>query len=212
MPGRPPLAAVLLAAGRAERYGGGKLGESLGAGVTVVARTLLGLLALDAATLDGVWLTGREPELRRWLGPLGDDPRVHFVSVPAGLGQGDSLAAAARALPPGMDVVVVLGDQPFAAPAAVSAVLARRDEAAAVAAMADGRRLPPAFFAAALRGALEGLGGDRGARDLLARLDAPAVTLDDGDWSLDLDRREDLTALRLAAARDPILASVEVGR
>lgn len=207
MPARPRVSAVLLAAGRAERFGGGKLGAELLPGLTILARSLLGLLDEEAGLDGDVWLVGQAAVVGPWLGHLAGHPRLTLVESSPDGGQGDSLAAGVRALPAGDAVLVALGDQPFAAPTAVRAVLARHRRApaqAAVAAGQDGRRMPPVLFAPHLRGELEGLRGDRGARDVLSSVGAATVEMGAGAWALDVDRREDLAALRTAAARDPI--------
>jgi molybdenum cofactor cytidylyltransferase len=212
MPTSPKVSAVLLAAGRAERFGGGKLGVELAPGLSVLGRSLLGLLD-PASGLDGdVWLVGHREEIAPWLGALIDAPRVHVVEVGSGGGQGDSLAAAASAVPAGQAVLVALGDQPFAAPFATAAVLERHRGApgeAAVAAALGGRRMPPALFAPSVRPALERLSGDQGGRVLLESVGAAAVELGEGDWAVDLDRPEELARLRAAAARDAIVAAHE---
>lgn len=210
----PTVSAVLLAAGRAERFGGAKLGASLGASLTVLARSVLGLLAPEAGLTGDVWLVGRRAEAEPWLAGLFGHPRVHLVEVHAGGGQGDSVAAGARAVPEGEAVLVALGDQPLAAPRAVAAVLARyrQGAATAVAAACDGHRMPPVVFGPKWRARLSALTGDEGARAVLADARPALVELGQGAWALDLDRPQELARLREAAARDPIVCGVlEVG-
>jgi molybdenum cofactor cytidylyltransferase len=202
-----PVCAIVLAAGRSERFGADKLGQRLASGESVLGRCVRGLVAPAAGVDGGVWIVGRSAEAAAWLGPLCDDLRVHWVERGRDGGQGDSLAAGVRALPAGAAVVVALGDQPFAAPAAVRAVVDRlralaRDDAAAIAAAGD-VSLPPAAFGPAWRTALANLAGDVGARSLVAGNDRVArVDLGWGAWALDLDRPRDLDALR-AAEDDP---------
>ena len=209
MPGSPSFAAVLLAAGHAERFGGGKLGALLAPGMTVLRRGVLGLLCAEGGLGGDVWLVGRPGEVGPWLGDLADEPRVHLVEAPNGGGQGDSLAAGARALPEKSALLVVLGDQPLAAPGAVAAVLGRMrgtPGVTAATAASGGRRMPPVAFGAGHRPALERLTGDEGARSVLSAASPAVVELGAGAWALDLDRPEDLPQLRAAARLDPIVA------
>jgi len=203
MPDSPPVCAVVLAAGRAERFGGGKLGVALAGAETVLARTVRG--ALDPSVgAAGVWLAARRAEAAPWLGPLAQ--RVHWVEVEAGGGQGDSLAAAARALPPGARILVVLGDMPLSVPGAAARTVAALAHAPAgtraAACVRDGVRMPPAVFAAPMRPGIEALGGDRGARALLGGAGVAEVDPGGGPWHLDLDRPGDLGALRQAAEEE----------
>jgi molybdenum cofactor cytidylyltransferase len=216
--GRAPVAALVLAAGRAERYGGEKLGEALPGGESVLAHTVRGLLAPEAG-VDRVWVvTADRHRADAWLG--GEDglgSRVRWVEVSGAGGMGDSLAAGARAAPAGWALAVVLGDQPFAAPAAVGAVVealgrSGRPDAVAVA-LRRGLAMPPAAFGPAWREELGRLTGDVGARALVGRAGATAqgVELGEGAWALDLDRPEDLAAL-WAAAQAPGGAAGRAGR
>lgn len=204
--GRAPVAALVLAAGRAERYGGEKLGEALTGGESVLAHTVRGLLAPKAG-VDGVWVvTADRARAEGWLGGRGGlADRVGWVEVSDKGGMGDSLAAGARAVPAGWALAVVLGDQPFAAPAAVGAVVealgrSGRPDAVAVA-LRHGLAMPPAAFGPAWREELGRLTGDVGARALVGRggTAVQGVELGEGAWALDLDRPEDLPALRAAA-------------
>lgn len=208
MPGRPTVCALLLAAGRAERFGGDKLGQRLPGGHSVLARTVRGLFDRRSGVDGGVWLVARRAQALPWLGDLADTPSLHWVEMAWGLGQGDSIAAGASALPTGAATVIVLADQPFAAPEAVAAVvgaLADGPDERVATARAGGVRTPPVAFGPAWRGRLTTLRGEAGARSLVAAAaDVVDVDLPDGPWRLDLDTLDDLQRLVTAGASDTL--------
>lgn len=113
-----------------------------------------------------------------------------------GRGMGASLAAAIAAAGDAGGWVVALGDMPCIRPATIARVRRAIEGGALIAAPAsrDGRRGHPVGFAASLRGELEALDGDRGARELLRRHGATVALLrcDDPGIHFDVDVREDL--------------------
>jgi CTP:molybdopterin cytidylyltransferase MocA len=166
-----------------------------------------GLLAPGAGVDGGVWVVGRRAQAAPWLGALIGEAAVHWVEMPWGYGQGDSVAAGVRALPAGVGIVVALGDQPFAAPAVVGAVVgalkAAASPAGAAVATAGGVRTPPVAFGPTWRARLEGLEGEIGARALLARSDdVMEVALGGGAWQFDLDTQDDRRTLSAIASED----------
>jgi CTP:molybdopterin cytidylyltransferase MocA len=175
-----PLVAVL-AAGRATRFGGGKL-EALCAGKPL-ARWALDAVA-EAGLPPGTLVTGPDSGLMAegWEYLINPDPAQ---------GLGSSLALAARrALELGVPtMLVLLADMPLLSPAYLRLVAAA--PAPAATRQADGRPGVPALLDRALLQRATALTGDRGAGPLLADvrlLDAPRGTL------FDVDTREDLAA------------------
>lgn len=127
------------------------------------------------------------------------EPPPGFRSVtnpdPAG-GQGGSLAlgvAAARAAGAAA-VLVMLADMPFVSSEHLQRVLARRDGPDTLVASGHGeRRMPPALLGCYWFPTLEGLTGDRGARDLL---DRAVLVPAEAHELVDIDRPDDLAAAR----------------
>jgi CTP:molybdopterin cytidylyltransferase MocA len=168
-----------LAAGRATRFGGGKL-EALCAG-RPLARWALDAVA-GAGLPPGVLVTGPDSGLVA-------DGWQRLINPHPAEGLGTSLALAARTAREqgARAMLVLLADMPL-----VSADYLRRVAAApapAATRQADGRPGVPALLDRAMLERAAGLTGDRGAGPLLAGallLDAPAGTL------FDVDTREDL--------------------
>jgi len=188
------VAAIVLAAGEARRYGSQKLLTPLH------GRPLL-QHALDAActsSLDPVVIVlgADADEIARCI----DAGRARVVRNPEyATGQASSLRAGVRAVAHDVDAaVVLLGDQPLVTPALLAAIVARQRETAAAAVMClqDGRRSPPTLLHRDLFSAIESLRGDVGAREIIARrsdvarldVDRALARLDDIDTPGDLDR------------------------
>lgn len=173
------LTLVLLAAGRGERFGGGKL------------RALLHgrPLADHAAALFAAL-----PFERRWA-VVGDDDcglaQWGFELVRAGgPGQGDSLAAgvkAAAAFEP-RGIMIALADMPFVDAGHVTA-LAEQFDGERIASSDGARLLPPALFGPAWYARLGAISGDRGARELLF---GAKCTVAAGSSLRDIDTIEDI--------------------
>jgi CTP:molybdopterin cytidylyltransferase MocA len=177
-----PCVAVL-AAGRAERFGGGKL-EAMCAGKP------LGRWALDAVAeaglKPGMIVTGPEGAsfAEGWTRLINPEPEAGLAS---------SLALAARmALAGGFKaMLVLLADMPLVAPGYLRELAAA--PAPAATRQPDGRAGVPALLNHALIGKASELTGDRGAAPLLHRarlLDAPAGSLLDVDTPGDLAEAE----------------------
>jgi molybdenum cofactor cytidylyltransferase len=185
---------VLLAAGAGERFGAGKLLAPVG-DVPMAVAALRSL----APAVDRVVAVVRPGcgELAHLLMAEGAS-----VSVFAGAkrGMGASLAWGVGLLPGSIDgLVVALADMPCIRGATISAVAQAVADGALVAAPAvGGRRGHPVGFAACLRGELERLGGDEGARMLVeshtARL--RLIACDDPGIFFDVDTPAQLGALR----------------
>jgi molybdenum cofactor cytidylyltransferase len=196
--GTGPIAGLLLAAGSGVRFGGRKLLAPLpAASHGVAAGTPIGVAACFhlAAALPRVVavVRRRDAALREHLLATGADvmecDRAHE-------GMGATLAFAVAATADAAGWIVALADMPWIAPATIEHVAARlRAGASIVAPMHAGQRGHPVGFAAPWYGALAALGGDEGARSVIARYAAAVQTfeVDDPGVLRDVDRREDLT-------------------
>lgn len=178
---------AILAAGRSERFGeADKLLADLG------GRPLAGWAASAMAELP---LTARCAVCRGTVAAVFEGYRI--LSAPEGSGQAESLRAAlwfAREMG-ASDLLIVLADMPLITAADMEAVLARG--AAGAAAATDGRtRLPPVCIPAALFGALDGLDGDAGARELLGAVAAEQLVRVPSGRVRDVDTAADLEAIR----------------
>ena len=115
-------------------------------------------------------------------------------------GMGASLAAAIAAAPDAEGWIVALGDMPLVDPRTIEYVRKALERGAPMAAPYDrtGRRGHPVGFSRALRDELLALGGDVGARDLLARYAGMVerIVTDDPGIFVDIDTREDLEGMR----------------
>jgi molybdenum cofactor cytidylyltransferase len=185
---------ILLAAGRGERFGGGKLlvplpaGSHAGAALGVAAcRNLCAALgdvvavvrtgddALAAAfAREGAWVV---------------------VAERAAEGMGASLAAGIAAAGAADGYVVALADMPWVAPATIRAIVEALRSGASIAAPRHlGKRGHPVGFAAAHRDELLALSGDSGARTIVeanASL-VDFVDVDDAGVLADVDVPADL--------------------
>jgi molybdenum cofactor cytidylyltransferase len=195
------VAAILLAAGRSSRYraaGGAEVsklvadyrGEPL---VRAVARA-----ALASRAAPGVVVTGhaREDVEAALAGlPLGFTHNPDFAS-----GLASSLKAGVAALPESaIGALVLLGDMPAVAPAAIDRIVSAfvaGPAALAVAPIVAGRRGNPVLLSRALFGRIARLEGDEGARRLLSALEVTEVPFDDAGVALDIDTPEDLVTAR----------------
>jgi molybdenum cofactor cytidylyltransferase len=203
------IVALVLAAGRGGRFGGGKLVAPF-AGVALVRGRVRAVLG------------GGVDEVHVVVGPGGEPVAAALEGLPvrvrrhagAAEGMGSSLAAGIASLGSGTSAVLVaLGDQPTIAAAVVAALVARWRQAAATGRAAivvpvyRGERGHPVLFDASVLPELRVLDGDVGARGVVARdpsrvallaLDLPAPP--------DVDTPEALDALERAAGRPEPLA------
>jgi molybdenum cofactor cytidylyltransferase len=189
------IVGIVLAAGAGARFGGAKVVAPF-RGIAVVRHVVDRLFAGGVASVL-VAAGEHEGAIREAL--LGTEATIVPVAD-AGSGMSASLSAAVAALPDAAaGFCVALGDQPLIDPALVQRL---RDtwgssNAAAVVPMYRGR-VPghPVFFDATMRSRLQGLQGDRGARDLLSSMGDRVSWLDvDQAAPVDIDTPDDLRRL-----------------
>ena len=181
------VAAILLAAGRSERFGSDKLLAPL-AGEPVALHAAERLAGLD--TRWRVAICREASPLAEQFAALGFDVLINphpaqGLSSSLALGIAYAEANGARA------ALVALGDMPFVGAAHLSALLAAFDagKAPVVASAKEGIAMPPALFARSYFDRLREGEGDRGGRVLLAEATLVAA---DPDELADIDRPEDM--------------------
>lgn len=185
------MAAILLAAGRSERFGaddklladlGGKplalhaasMLAGLGAGQLIaVCRSANGALAQALGAMGFAIVVNPQPE------------RGLSTSLACGVEQASRSSARAALL--------CLADMPFVTAAHIAQLTARWDEVSApvVASTNGDAAMPPAIFARAKFAQLQSGGGDRGGRGLIAG--APLVEASTKELT-DIDRPRDMPA------------------
>jgi molybdenum cofactor cytidylyltransferase len=194
------LVGILLAAGRATRYGADKLLAPLPSGETLA---LVAAHHLREGLDDGSKACARllavlrpeQPELGERLAAAGFEL---VVSDDARAGMGRSLALAVAASPDATGWLVALSDMPAIRPETIAQVAAALDTGAGIAApFHAGRRGHPVGFAASWRDALTRLDGDIGARDLLREAGDALLRIetDDPGVLLDIDTPDDFALL-----------------
>jgi molybdenum cofactor cytidylyltransferase len=184
------IVGLLLAAGAASRFGSDKLLHRLPHGVPIGVQAarhlkaeLEAVVAVVNATSDGLaaMLRAEGCEI--------------CVCRNAAEGMGASLACAVRSAGPADGYLIALADMPFIRPSSIAAV---RDALAGGAALAApyfrARRGHPVGIAGRLRAELESLGGDEGARRIVAAHEAELMKVPVGDPGVirDIDRPADL--------------------
>ena len=207
------VAAIVLAAGEATRYGSQKLLTPLRGRPLLQhaidaanASSLSPVVIVLGADADAIapriepgrarivrnpeYATGQASSLRAGVRTLSSEATADGAAA-ASAGSGDVTTSADAA-------VVLLGDQPLVTGALLDAIVARQRETASAAVMClqDGRRSPPTLLHRDLFPEIEALRGDTGAREILARRDDVATLvvdrafagLDDIDTPTDLSR------------------------
>ena len=197
------IAGVVLAAGASRRFAGGA--QTLvapAAGKPVVRWTVERILAsrLDAVVV----VTGHDADgVRAALDRL----PVRIVHNPAfARGLGASLQAGVAALSDdAAAAVIALGDQPTVSTAVIDSLIDAWHERRMpiVAPLYRGVRGNPVLFARSLFAELQAVGGDHGARDIIAGSPDRATLVDvDADMPLDVDDRSSLDAVSRALTAD----------
>lgn len=184
------IVGLLLAAGSAKRFGSDKLLHPLQHGVPIAvqaARHLKNQIQRVVAVV--------RPQSDDLAGLLQAEGCEVVVCPNADEGMGTSLAFAVRAAGPAEAYLIALADMPFVRPTSIGAL---RDALAGGAQIAvpyfRTRRGHPVGISGAFRGELEALGGDEGARGLLAAHETKLVKVPVGDPGVirDIDLPEDL--------------------
>lgn len=177
---------VLLAAGRSERFGGGKLAADLG-GVPLGLHVVHALAELPFRARVAV------------VGPAALDYAAHGFRVIRNGDPARDMASSLRlgvAAAEGAAVLLALADMPCVTATHVRRLFDAAEGDHAVVASTNGARpSPPALFGRARFAALLQVTGDKGARELIAgarHVPAPAGEL------VDVDTVEELEALRSA--------------
>lgn len=192
---RPTI--VVLAAGQGSRYKGArhKLAEALApqAGSASILATTVRHAVESQLPLVVVTTASLAPLLTQQLATR--DVLV-LSNADAARGIGHSLAAgvAERSGAPGW--LMLPGDMPLVQPSTLLAVASALEHFPVVHAQHQGRRGFPVGFAAELYSELMLLGGDDGARRLMARYPAYGQEVTDPGVLLDVDTADDLLALR----------------
>jgi molybdenum cofactor cytidylyltransferase len=186
-----PIVGVLLAAGSASRFGGGKLLAPLEDG------TPLGVGALNnlAACVDSVLAVVR-PEDTALARMLADRGASVTVCPCAANGMGHSLAWAIRATPLAKAWVVALADMPWIRNSTTRRIVDALEGGAALAAPSHkGVRGHPVGFSRRYFGELAAMTGDEGAKAVLRKhaAELQVIETDDAGVSRDVDTPADLT-------------------
>ncbi|MBA2263135.1 MAG: nucleotidyltransferase family protein [Chloroflexi bacterium] len=180
------IAAVILAAGAATRFGSPKQLARIG------HRTVLEMVA------DVALLAGLQPVIA--VVPPG-------IAVPATVvpeindapsdGLSRSLRIGLAAVPVEVDAaVILLGDQPTMAPATIRLILgAAGDDRPVVAASATGRIGPPILLRREAFALADEVTGDEGLHSILSRHPDLVTVVEVGEHVPDVDTREDLASL-----------------
>lgn len=189
------IAGILLAAGAARRFGAPKLLHPLPDGVPVgiaSARTLVQAVPHTLAVVQPGDRSLIEAYAEIGLG---------IVENPfADAGMGASLAAGVSAAAGAGGWLVALADMPWIQPATVRMLADRlRSGASMVAPVFGGRRGHPVGFSHHWGDRLQALGGDDGARNLLAEHAGELVLLDTADAGVleDIDHPDDLVRIQV---------------
>jgi molybdenum cofactor cytidylyltransferase len=171
-----PVAAIVLAAGKARRFGAQKLLAPFG--TSTVVRTVVD--TIRAAGLDYVVVVGG-PGGEAVRAAVGGPPVVWIENPEPDRGLSSSVVTGLAALPPNVGAaLVVLGDQPTVSEQVVERVVSawRLGGGPVVAPLYRGLRGNPVLFDSMMFGALGALVGEHGARDLIAS-DPSRVTMVD---------------------------------
>jgi molybdenum cofactor cytidylyltransferase len=186
------VAGLLLCGGAGRRFGVDKLLAGDGPIVALAARNLRAGAGNALAVIP--------PKRSRLRAVLEAEGCAVVESERTSEGMGASLATAIATVPDADGWIVALGDMPLVDPRTIESVRKALERGAPMAAPYDraGRRGHPVGFSRALRDELLALGGDVGARDLLARhagMVERIVTEDPGIF-VDIDTREDLEGMK----------------
>ena len=185
------IVGILLCGGAGRRFGVDKL---LAGDEPIAALAARSLVAGAGNALAVIPL--KRPRLRVVLEAEGC-AILESDRTPEGMGASLAVAIAATATAGGW--IIALGDMPLVDAKTIASIRQALERGAPMAAPFDraGRRGHPVGFSAALRAELLELGGDVGARDLLARHAhmLERIVTDDPGIFVDIDTKEDLEDL-----------------
>ena len=184
------ITGILLAAGSASRFGGGKLLHPLADGTPIGVASLR---ILKSALPDVIVVVRAGDEKLRAIFEAENVPVQ--VSRDAHLGMGHSLVCGIDASADADGWLIALADMPFLLPATIEAVAQRVAETGRIALPAyRGERGHPVGFGSRYRDELLKLGGDAGARVLIGRHgdDVEVIDRDDPGILRDIDTKADL--------------------
>lgn len=195
---RPTI--VVLAAGQGSRYA-----AAAGAGAGHKLEAPLGSSTVLGTTLGHVITSGcpfvvvtTEQRVALVLRQVARRDLVVVGDAEARRGVGRSIAAGVAERPSAMGWLILPGDMPLISARSILAVADALDEHAVAYSQYRGRRGHPVGFASELFTELVALDGDEGARRVVARYPAFAVTVDDPGVLVDIDTPADLDGARLA--------------
>ncbi len=184
---------IVLAAGRSTRYGrANKLLADLG-GQPLLARTLRAASGAGRVLV----VSGHDRASVETLVAAAGFETVHNPRYAEGMGT--SIAAGAKASPDSPGWLIWPGDLPFVRAESVAAIVGHATADRPVVPLCDGRRGHPVWFPPSYSERLQGLAGDRGARELTSA----AIFVETGDPGIlrDVDTPDDREALSRTAAR-----------
>ncbi len=194
-----PLHAIVLAAGSATRFGGGKLTAPVGDGGVLLDGALAAAFAAPVASVVVTW--GGDPGVPDaalgFAAARRESERLTLVAAPDhAQGLSASLRAGIAALPPdAAGAFLFLGDMPRVPHDLARRLLERLDgPVLASAPVRGGVRGHPVLVMRSLFPALVGLGGDRGAKQVLDDLGDRLALVETADEGVlyDVDRPQDL--------------------
>jgi len=188
-----PVAGIILAAGGAARFGGSKQllewgGESF---VHRVARTALEAGLSPVIVVTGAWAEEVTEAVKGVDVRIANNPEWQT-------GQGSSVRAGVRALPPDSSAAIfLLADQPQIPFSLMDSLLAEhaRTLAPIIAPLVDGRRGNPVCFDRVTFPELLALTGDTGGRTLFSRYPVTWLPWHDASILVDVDTEEDYQRL-----------------
>jgi len=181
---------ILLAAGSASRFGGGKLLHPMANGAPI---GIASLRILRSALPDVIVVVRAGDEKLREMFEAEKVPVR--VSSDAHLGMGHSLVSGIEASGDAQGWIIALADMPFLLPATIATVAHRVAKSGRIAMPAyRGERGHPVGFGSRYRDELLQLGGDAGARALIGRHgdDVEVIDSDDPGVLRDIDTQADL--------------------
>ena len=194
MPEFARIFAIVLAAGRAERFGRTKQLERID-DEPLVRRALR--IAREACGDRVVLVVGHDSAAV--IAAAGDECRFVVVNENYLDGIGDSIACALRAVGHAADAaLVVLADQALVSSNHLSSLIAAwsgKDDDIVATAFA-GVQGPPILFGKGAFADLQGLSGDKGAKSILVDDQYEVTTVWSDDASVDIDTSDDLDRVR----------------